>query len=276
MEGVQQAPWYADWQHQEHAKHFDQRSRLSDRGLVRNLESFNDVRLLCDHLREPLAGELLEVGCATGEMYRYLKLTQPAIAYTGLDISESAIERARSKYADANFVLGDPVQSISDNLKSHSLATKYAVVYSKDVLHHQTQPWDFLDDLMASAQLSLFLRTRTRDEGETVLDPNQSCQYHYNGWMPYVVFNLDELVRQIQQRSPSAEVVVLRNHMVLGGRENRFLPKECYLPQTGTAESAVGICFSSEQPGRVLIEDREDRVFPSTWQGKLKQLIVRA
>lgn len=54
--------------------------------------------------------------------------------------------------------------------------------------------------------------------GKTVLDPEQSCQYHYGGWMPYIVLNLDELIEHIKGEWPRSEILVCRNHMVLGGR----------------------------------------------------------
>ena len=46
--------------------------------------------------------------------------------------------------------------------------------------------------------------------------------------------------------------------MILGGRNDRFLPKECYLPETRTAETAVGVFKKTASPGRVTIEDRPD------------------
>lgn len=47
--------------------------------------------------------------------------------------------------------------------------------------------------------------------------------------------------------------------MVLGGKENRFLPKECYLPETGTAETAIGIFLRSTHPGCVRVIDRAEK-----------------
>ena len=251
--------WYVDWQHQGHVELFDGRHLLSRANLLRNYEAFNDVRLLNERVDQTRPRTLLEVGCATGEFSRYLRFTYPAVDYYGIDISQPAIARARQKYPHMRYFLGDPGLSLAENVKALRIPDHPEVVYAKDVIHHQTQPLAFLSGLLRLASEAVILRTRTRDAGETVTDPEHSCQYHYGGWMPYIVLNLQELIDHVQREAPRCEVVVYRNHMILGGRENRFLPKECYLPQTGTAETAVGVFLSTGRPGRVHLEDRKDQ-----------------
>ncbi len=250
--------WYFDWQNPQHARHFDERSRLGRAALLRNYEAFNDVRLLTERISSPYSVGLLEVGCATGEFFRYLRSRFPSVEYTGVDVSQSALRRAREKYPHARFSAADPARSVLENFKAAGMQGRPHWVYSKDVLHHQVDPWGFLTQLLDAAEKGVVLRTRTRDRGPTVLDPELSCQYHYDGWMPYIVLNTEELKEFLLRRRPEAEVTVLRNPMVLGGRENRFLPKECYLPETGTAETALAIDFKTSQPGRVRVEDRVD------------------
>lgn len=250
--------WYADWQHQEHARQFDGRAALSNRELVRNFESFNDVRLLNERLDRTRAVTLLEVGCATAELYRYLRTTRPLVQYHGVDISRAAIARAREKYPEARVMEIEPGVPLAAVIERFGLPGKPAFVWCKDVIHHQTDPFGMLAELLGMASDGVLLRTRTRDIGPTVMDPEQSCQYHYDGWMPFLVLNLQEVLDRITQAAPQAEAIVYRHHMILGGRENRFLPKECYLPETGTAETAIGVFFKSAHPGRVTIADRTD------------------
>lgn len=262
-EGRSTAPatWYADWQNEEHVRLFDRRATLKDRDLVRNFESFNDVRILGNSLDRSRPLTLLEVGCATGEFHRYIRIKYPRVNYIGVDISRTAIARARQKYPEACFFASDPTLRISEELKAVGIPERPEVVYSKDVLHHQTDPFGFLSQLLEVASEVLILRTRTRDLGQTVLDPERSCQRHYDGWVPYMVMNLQELIDRIQNQVPGGAMLVYRNHMILGGQENRFLPKECYLPETGTAETSIGVFLRSENPGRINVEDRRD-LFP--------------
>ena len=249
------APWYGDWQNGRHVRMFDTRSRMSDRALVRHYGRFSDVLLFDEAVRELQAETALEVGCATGEFYRYLRQKHPALRYTGLDLSEAAIARARQKYPEASIAASRPERSVQENLEALKLPPRHALVYSKDVVHHQTQPFAFIEELLHVASDALILRTRTRDAGATVLDPELSCQYTYDGWVPYIVLNADELVRFFQQRSPGCELRLLKERGVLGGVKRRFLPKECYLPETGTAETTVGIFLKTKTPGRVEIRD---------------------
>lgn len=267
--------WYADWQHEGHVELFDQRACLSDRDLVRNFESFNDVRLLKARLEETKEISLLEVGCATGEFYRYLRIRSPKVRYTGIDLSEVAIRRAKEKYPEGRFTLSEPSGRIADTLRAIKGFSQPDIVYSKDVLHHQVDPSSFLSELLHIPSQALILRTRTRDIGETLFDPELSCQYHYRGWMPYIVFNLQMLIDQIRSEKPQSDLVVLRNHMILGGKENRFLPKDCYFPQTGTAETALGVFFQGSHPGQVQVEDRKESISGASLPSRVKRYVRR-
>lgn len=268
--------WYADWQNLEHPKHFDFRSTLDSPNLVRNYESFNDVRLLNERLDSGRDLVLLEVGCGTGEFYRYLRIRYPKVRYVGADISKPALERAREKYPEARFFLTAPDVKVQCLPEMMSLGRLPEIVYAKDVVHHQTRPFEFVRDLIECALEATIFRCRTRDVGKTELDPEVSCQYHYSGWMPYIVMNLEELINSIRSDASAAEIVVYRNHVVLGGQHNRYLPKDCYLKETGTAETAVGVFKRMDHPGRVSIEDRGDQNPHYTLGHKIKRALRRA
>ena len=70
--------------------------------------------------------------------------------------------------------------------------------------------------------------------------------------------NLDEIIRHVLDVRPRAELRVLRNRTILGGWHYRYLPKDCCLEETGTAETAIGVFLKTSQPTRVTIEDRRD------------------
>ena len=267
--------WYEDWQHQRHAALFDGRSSLGSRALIRNYEAFNDVRLLNERLEHSRPVSLLEVGCATGEFSRYLRLVHPQVRYYGVDISEPAVARAKQKDPQAAVYLIHPHVPLAESLAGLGLPSQYELVYAKDVLPHQTRPFEWLAELAHVASDTVIVRCRTRDVGATELNPDVSCQYHYGGWMPYLVLNLQEVVERIAQESPGCEVVVYRHHMVLGGQHGRFLPKDLYLKETGTAETAIGIFKRTQEPGRVLIKDRVDQNPPEPWHRRLVHLARR-
>lgn len=252
------ADWYADWQSLRHVERFDHRAGLKLGSLIRNFESYNDVRLLKELASPQQPLHLLEVGCATGEFYRYLRFRYRDLRYSGLDISRAAISRAKEKHPQARFGVADPLRTLAWNIESLGLDRLFPVVYSKDVLHHQVDPWSFLRELLLATRDLLILRTRTRDRGESVLDPETSCQYHYGGWIPYLIFNLEELIGEIRRNLPRSQITLYRNRMILGGLKSRYLPKDCYLPETGTAETALAVQIHGDHPGEVRLEDRKD------------------
>lgn len=268
--------WYRDWQHAAHAQSFDARTGLDRRNLIRNLEGFNDVRLLKERCDQRRAFSLLEVGCATGEFSRYLQLCYPRVHYYGIDISDPAVARAKQKYPDRVFCVTDPSATLQEGLRRCSLPAHCEVVYAKDVMPHHTQPLAFLSELIAVASEAVIVRCRTRDHGKSELDPERSCQYHYNGWMPYLVLNLNELVEHVMKDVPRCEMVIYRNHMILGGQHNRFVPKELFLPETGTAETSVGVFKTTTHPGRMTIENRLDQNPRYTWDYLLKHAMRQA
>jgi SAM-dependent methyltransferase len=249
------AEWSSDWQHRQHAVSFDFRAAMPVGTLTREYESFSDVILLKEAIRRGLA-DVAEIGCATGEFFRYLRTEYPNVRYRGFDVSEPAIQRALNKYPGGPFTVikVDPA-GLAETVWSGGTPD---AVYCKDVLHHQVRPLEFLAALIQIPKDTVILRCRTRDTGPTEWNPEKSSQYHYDGSMPYIVINTDELIGQIQRLAPDAEVVVLRNHMVLGGLHQRSLPAACSLPETGTAETAIGIFLHSSSPGKVRIENRHD------------------
>lgn len=234
-------------------------------------EAFSDVLLLGDVLSRNPDAQVVEIGCATGELYRYLQLKHPSVRYVGVDVSRVALQRAKQKYPEGLFILHDPEAPLEETLRQAGLREETEVIYSKDVIHHQTDPWGFLGQLLDRASKAAVVRLRTRDQGETVLDPNLSCQYHYNGWVPYLVLNLQEIIDFVRQRRPGAQLKVQRNRMILGGKENRYLPKECYLPETGTAETALAVLLKPDRPGEVLLEDKQDMRFPLPWYARWRK-----
>lgn len=257
---------YKAWQEQVHASYFDTWANYSDRELRRLLENFNEFRLFLANKDQVKGREFLEVGCATGELYRYLRHYHREFSYRGFDISHPAIEKANRKYSDGYFKICEP--DLCDVLAAN---LKPAIVWARDVVLHQLDPIRYLQSVLQISNEATILRLRTRDKGDTVLDPELSCQWHYNHWVPYIIFNIDELVEQVCRLIPVERMSIIKSYTQLGGWHNRFLPKECYYPETGTAETAIFILRSrsGENTPKILIESREDfslHVRPHLWR----------
>lgn len=57
---------------------------------------------------------VLDVGCGLGDLYRWFLSQKIAVDYTGIDIVPAFIDRARERFPDAHFELGD-ASSINEN-----------------------------------------------------------------------------------------------------------------------------------------------------------------
>jgi len=248
------------WQELKHADLFDARARLSIKDLRSIYENFNEFRLFLEH-KPSLQGRLfVEIACATGELYRYMHRYHPEFTYRGFDISRPAVERARQKYPDGQFDLCK--EDLSDVI---ALNLKPAVVFARDVVHHQPDnAFKYLERLLSISNEATILRLRTRDKGETILDPDLSCQWHYNHWVPYIVMNIDEVVDVICKTIPVRRIDIVKHYQQLGGHIGRYLPKECYYPETGTAETAVYIERTNREVTRpeIRVSSREDYTGP--------------
>lgn len=246
--------WKA-WQEAGHAEFFDARTYFSLGLLRRVYENFNEFRLFLHHKRGIRGREFVEIGCATGELYRYLRCYHPEFKYCGFDISQPAVERARQKYPDGRFDMCDA--DLSDIMRSN---IKPAVIWARDVVQHQPDPFVYLSRLLTISNEVTILRIRTRDKGATVLDPELSCQWHYDQWVPYMVLNMDETIDAICRYVPVKKMYIVKCYVQLGGWHNRFLPKECYDPHTGTAETSLFIIRSEDGYNRpeIVMSDRQD------------------
>lgn len=84
------------------------------------------------------ARHVLEVGCGLGVFTNYLSQELSDISVSGMDISETAIERARDRYPDLTFVVGD-LKNINKYLSQSD--------YEYDVIIFSELIWYILTDI---------------------------------------------------------------------------------------------------------------------------------
>lgn len=69
--------------------------------------NFELLTRIADYADSPLSrSTVLDVGCGTGDLYEYL-LQFEDVAYTGVDIFEKGIEKAKVKFPNGLFLVGD-------------------------------------------------------------------------------------------------------------------------------------------------------------------------
>ena len=83
----------------------------------------------CDISKDDI---ILDVGCGTGNLLRYLKdkIDFNECNYTGIDFSEQMINYCQTKYPNANFICGDILENESKNNFYINFDKKYDFVIS--------------------------------------------------------------------------------------------------------------------------------------------------
>jgi SAM-dependent methyltransferase len=81
--------------------------------------------------------EVCDVGCAEGEGTAYLKEYFPHSKLTGIDFSQTAVDKAHKSFPDVVFKCEDIL----------SLSAKYDVIFISNVLEHFKEPYPVLEEL---------------------------------------------------------------------------------------------------------------------------------
>lgn len=245
------------WKDKEHAKIFDYLSIFPNFLVKYHYDLLNESKLLKQNIKDIKGNKIFEIGCATGELYRYFKKKYKKLNYLGFDISFPAINRAKFKYDKNKFILLKPKEIF--NIK-----TKFGtpnIVWSRDVVMHQKNPYKFIKFLVNLSSEATVIKLRTRDIGKTVFDANKSCQLHWDRhWAPYIVLNMYELIKKISANKEVNKIFISRNYQVLGGHYLRYLPKELYYKNSKTAETSVLILKGKRKSNKVkvLYYDRKE------------------
>ena len=240
------------WQNKEHSQQFGKAIRKKN--LLVFISKYNryiPARCLNYLVNSSTAVKLsiLDVGCAAGDIYAYLYGVGASCEweYKGLDISEPAINIAKKHYGSNLFSLIE---------KNDKLTDKNAdIVVSIDVLIHHLNPYEHLAALINCTTKYLLLGLRTRESGETVLNPDYSCQRNYGEWVPFFVFNSKELYKRIFETSDKpVNIICFKEYQILAGQSRRFLPKELYSTEPKTAVTTLLIEKSDTKAGGQVCE----------------------
>ena len=234
--------FYAAWKKKDHGEIFDVWNSMSKSYFKFVFGCYYENKYLINYLKKNPNLSLLDVGCATGYLLRFLKLKKVSVDYFGVDISDSCLKKAQDIYGKNCFT------KISDqNLAQQLDGKNYDIVYSRDTVLHQPEPLKFLRGLIDVTKNTLILRVRTRDLGSTIYDPEFSCKLESGDtWVPYIVINYDELIKFFKDLSFVKKIIVNKSYTILGGQHSRFLDKALYLKKTGTAETTMIISIDRD------------------------------
>jgi len=95
-----------------------------------------------------LRGELLDIGCASGELLAYLQSVFPAMRATGMDVFEELLGEARKRVASAAFVKGSALELPRELRGAFDVVTAMGVMSIFD----ETEIAAFWDNALAAAK----------------------------------------------------------------------------------------------------------------------------
>ena len=224
---------YVSWSKPDHLKTFtDYTYDLPSFAKRRNKQIYSNIGR-CLQLVIPYCDEIVEIGVGGGRSYMYLnylsdRMRSTGYKYTGYDISDQCVEFCNNRYGNHFNVSG----TVGARYKTADL------VYFFDAMVHCHNPLGFLDAAALATTRYLCFQTPTRDLGPTEYDPEKSCRLENGAWVPWIVFNAGELVSEIQRRG-FHKILLIKSYKKFAGNAPRFLPKEFFESDIGSARTAV-------------------------------------
>jgi SAM-dependent methyltransferase len=162
---------------------------------------------LPDAVRE--ATSCLDIGCAAGGFSRIMKAFNPALAYTGVDITPAFIERARAAFPDSRFEVGD-------GLHFSTPPNSYDLVFSSGMLHLNSQYREIVRAAYRQTRHLLVCDFRLTFgpavTGRFRVDFGDRPAADVVRTLPYFVLNVEELVADLQSLDPPPRALTLRGY----------------------------------------------------------------
>ena len=230
------------WTSEKHMSLFKRYNNLNKFDFLFREKKLKEHQYLFNKIKLTNCPSILDYGCSTGYLKRLLNLTikKNSYRYKGVDISEPSISIAKKLYGDSNF---QHIEPNSDLLEEN----KFDIIYSRDVILHQKEPYKLLELLLKASKKALILRTPTRDKGKTVLDVNNSFQLLYEPeTVPFIILNIDELVKFISKNERVLSITINKIYKVWGGERRRYLEKDLYYRKTGGSRTTLFIELSDQ------------------------------
>ena len=220
------------WNSADHLENFSEWSR--DLEIYRNLRNRQIYGNLGRCISEVIdhSAVINELGVGGGRSFQYFRwLTQNAshetYDYLGYDIAPACVDFCKEKF-------GNRFELIEEDGRYRPCD----LFYFFDVLVHAPEPLRLIEKVGLSAKKYLCFQTPTRDCGQTEFDVEKSCRLENGVWVPWIVFNVDELIGHLRDQG-FERFLVLKTYKQFAGGGNRYLPREFFDPETGSARTAI-------------------------------------
>ncbi len=146
---------------------------------------------------------VLDVGCASGGFFNIMRTFEPNIEYTGIDLSERAVELARERYPEARFVLTEGFElPFEDN--------SFDIVHCTSVFNNEPNYQEMMKEMYRVSNRFVLVDIRLLKGIGNVRESVYNIQFNGGGveaTVPYVVNDADEVANFILQLEPKPKAL---------------------------------------------------------------------
>jgi SAM-dependent methyltransferase len=145
----------------------------------------------------------LDVGCASGGFFNIMRSYEPAVEYTGIDLSATAVEMAQARYPEATFVLNEGFSLPFDD-------NTFDLVHCTSVFNNEPNYKTILEEMYRVTNRFALADIRLLKGIGNQRSTTYNIQFESNGiedTVPYVVNDADDVVNFILQLDPKPKAL---------------------------------------------------------------------
>ena len=147
--------------------------------------------------------QVLDVGCASGGFFNIMRSYEPHIEYTGVDLSERAVELAKERYPEATFIVTEGFELVFAN-------NTFDVVHCTSVFNNEPNYQAMLQEMYRVSNRFVLMDIRLLKGIGRQAESVYNIQFNSEGVeakVPYVVNDADEVANFVLQLDPKPKAL---------------------------------------------------------------------
>lgn len=147
--------------------------------------------------------KVLDVGCASGGFFNIMRSYEPHIEYTGVDLSERAVELAKERYPEATFIVTEGFELVFAN-------NTFDVVHCTSVFNNEPNYQAMLQEMYRVSNRFVLMDIRLLKGIGRQAESVYNIQFNSEGVeakVPYVVNDADEVANFVLQLDPKPKAL---------------------------------------------------------------------
>ena len=147
--------------------------------------------------------KVLDVGCASGGFFNIMRSYEAHIEYTGVDLSERAVELAKERYPEATFIVTEGFELVFAN-------NTFDVVHCTSVFNNEPNYQAMLQEMYRVSNRFVLMDIRLLKGIGRQAESVYNIQFNSEGVeakVPYVVNDADEVANFVLQLNPKPKAL---------------------------------------------------------------------